>query len=56
MAHNRFKIRRARKINDIYDQYSRTGIPNSVIFKEHIEKQFDISLRTFYRILKMTDL
>jgi len=51
---NRYQQRRINKVNAIFDQYSRLGIPNATIYREHIEKEFDISIRTFYRWLKIS--
>jgi hypothetical protein len=49
---NKYRKRRIEKVNAIFDKYSRMGIPNTVIYRNYIEKDFDISIRTFYRLLK----
>lgn len=49
---NRYRLSRIEKVNAIFDQYSRLGVPNSIIYRKYIEKNFDISERTFYRFLK----
>ena len=46
---------RAKKVNDIYDEYSRKGYTNAWIFRNHVHKQFNIAYRTFYRWLKIED-
>lgn len=44
--------KRVADINQIYDTYVRTGLPNREIWKRYVYPRFGISERTFYNLLK----
>ena len=44
--------KRVADINQIYDTYVKTGLPNREIWKRYVYPQFGISERTFYNLLK----
>ena len=44
--------KRVADINQIYDTYVKTGLPNREIWKRYIYPQFGICERTFYNLLK----
>lgn len=44
--------KRVADINQIYDTYARTGLPNREIWKRYIYPKYGISERTFYNLLK----
>lgn len=44
--------KRVADINQIYDTYVRTGLPNREIWKRYIYPKYGISERTFYNLLK----
>jgi len=44
-------LNRVKKVNEVYIPLARKGIPNETIFREHIQRQFDISRSTFYEYL-----
>ncbi len=44
-------IARVKEINEIYETYLRTGLPNREILRRHIWPKFKISERTFYSYL-----
>ena len=39
-------------INEIYDMYVKTGLPNCEIWKRYVYPRFGVSERTFYNLLK----
>lgn len=44
--------KRIADINQIYDTYAPTGLPNREIWKRYVYPQFGICERTFYNLLK----
>ncbi len=44
--------KRVADINQIYDTYARTGLPNREIWKRYVYPKYGISERTFYNLLK----
>lgn len=44
--------KRIADINQIYDVYVKTGLPNREIWKRYIYPKYGISERTFYNLLK----
>ena len=44
--------KRVADINQIYDAWVKTGLPNREIWKRYIYPQFGVSERTFYNLLK----
>lgn len=43
--------KRVADINNIYDRYAKTGLPNKEIWRRHIYPKYGISERTFYNNL-----
>ena len=39
-------------VNQIYETYAKTGLPNREIWKRYVYPMFGISERTFYNMLK----
>lgn len=44
--------KRVADINDIYDTYAKTGLPNREIWRRYVYPKYGISERTFYNLLK----
>lgn len=44
--------KRIADINQIYDTYVRTGLPNREIWKRYVYPKYGICERTFYNLLK----
>ena len=44
--------KRVADINQIYDTYVRTGLPNREIWKRYVYPKYGICERTFYNLLK----
>lgn len=44
--------KRVADINQIYDTYVKTGLPNREIWKRYVYPKYGISERTFYNLLK----
>lgn len=44
--------KRQREINEIYEVYSKMGIPNRTIWERHIYPVYGICERAFYNYLK----
>lgn len=44
--------KRVADINQVYDRYAKTGLPNREIWKRYVYPRFGISERTFYNLLK----
>ena len=44
--------KRVADINQIYDTYAKTGLPNREIWKRYVYPKYGISERTFYNLLK----
>lgn len=44
--------KRVADINQIYDTYVRTGLPNREIWKRYVYPRYGICERTFYNLLK----
>ena len=44
--------KRVADINQIYDTYVQTGLPNREIWKRYVYPKYGISERTFYNLLK----
>ena len=44
--------KRVADVNQIYDTYAKTGLPNREIWKRYIYPRFGICERTFYNLLK----
>ena len=44
--------KRVADINQIYDVYAKTGLPNREIWRRYVYPKFGISERTFYNLLK----
>jgi len=44
--------KRVADINQIYDTYVKTGLPNREIWKRYVYPTYGISERTFYNLLK----
>ncbi len=44
--------KRVADINEIYDMYVKTGLPNREIWKRYVYPRFGVSERTFYNLLK----
>ena len=52
MAYSRkYFLQRVRKVNEVYKKWSKIGLSNEKIYKDHIKNQFDISRSTFYSFL-----
>lgn len=45
-------LKRVADINQIYDTYVRTGLPNREIWKRYVYPKYGICERTFYNLLK----
>ena len=46
-------VLRIKEVNAIYDNYAKSGISNSEIFRRYIYPRFGITERTFYNYLKV---
>lgn len=46
--------KRVEDINRIYDEWSKTGLPNREIWRRYVYPVYGISERTFYNILKVS--
>lgn len=44
--------KRVAEINQIYDTYVKTGLPNREIWKRYVYPKYGITERTFYNLLK----
>ncbi len=44
--------KRVADVNQIYETYAKTGLPNREIWKRYIYPRYGISERTFYNMLK----
>ena len=40
--------KRVKEVNDIYDEYARTGLSNREIWRRYIYPQYAIAEKTFY--------
>lgn len=52
---NRYYYRRVIKVLDIVMEKEPLGIPYTKIYRDYIDKQFDISFSTFSNYLTITD-
>ena len=43
--------KRVKEVNEIYDQYSRTGLSNREIWRRYVHPAYGISEKTFYNYL-----
>lgn len=44
--------KRVADVNEVYDRYSGTGLPNREIWRRFVYPRFGVSERTFYNMLK----
>lgn len=52
---DKYKNQKVLDIIIIYDKYNKLGVPNTVIYREHIKNQFYISFSTFNSYLKISE-
>ena len=44
-------IKRVKEVNEIYDEYSKSGLSNRAIWRRHIWPVYGISEKTFYNYI-----
>lgn len=49
----RRKLVRFAEIGEIWERYNRLGVPNTRIYRDHIEMQYGVSISTFYKALNV---